>query len=231
MSASNTDTNLTASSYSFVPELIKEEYTNLRAALQLAQKRERTATRAEREDRTAERERLEREVDRARTRLDVAKRAEREREVMKQVKTEQKERAKEGKGTFHLKRGQYNRAGEAPVSSLTPLRLTVQGKRRICFSKLGSTLYKHKAERELSRRRSRRSKRRWRARKRRVDHSPRVRLGVAGLLVEKAMTEREGRSARRTCDVLIIRCSVDQHSEAVAPVNIIECIVIMSRSS
>ena len=45
-------------------------------------------------------------MNRARTRLDVARKAEREREVMKKVKQEQKERAKDGKGTFHLKRGE-----------------------------------------------------------------------------------------------------------------------------
>jgi len=106
MSAGNTDTNLTATSYSFVPKLIEEEYQNLRSALQLAVKRERTSPRHEREDRVAEREQLEREVNRARTRLDVARKAEREREVMKKVKQEQKERAKDGKGTFHLKRGE-----------------------------------------------------------------------------------------------------------------------------
>jgi hypothetical protein len=106
MSAGNTDTNLTASSYSFVPKLIEEEYQNLRSAYQLAVKRERTAPRHEKEDRIAEKEQLERDVNRARTRLDVARKAEREREVLKKVKTEQKERAKEGKGTFHLKRGQ-----------------------------------------------------------------------------------------------------------------------------
>jgi ribosomal RNA-processing protein 36 len=55
MSAGNTDTNLTATSYSFVPKLIEEEYQNLRSALQLAVKRERTSPRHEREDRVAER--------------------------------------------------------------------------------------------------------------------------------------------------------------------------------
>ena len=195
MSAGNTDTNLTASSYSFVPKLIEEEYQNLRSAYQLAVKRERTAPRHEKEDRIAEKEQLERDVNRARTRLDVARKAEREREVLKKVKTEQKERAKEGKGTFHLKRGEL-RAGRrrrsfGNVSLMQVHCMLSQAKRRIFCSRLDSRRFKPKEANEPSRRPSRRSKRRLLERRRRVDRLPRVRFRKAVVLVVVVVVEEE----------------------------------------
>jgi len=187
MSAGNTDTNLTASSYSFVPKLIEEEYQNLRSAYQLAVKRERTAPRHEKEDRIAEKEQLERDVNRARTRLDVARKAEREREVLKKVKTEQKERAKEGKGTFHLKRGQLRsvlRRYTFDDVSLMPLYdMLLQAKRRIFCSRLDSRRFKPKEANELSRRLSKRSKRRLLERRRRVDRLPRAHFRKVAVVV------------------------------------------------
>lgn len=104
ISAGNTDVNLTQRSYDFVPDLMRDEFHNLKAALALAQKRERTSPRAEREEREAERERLEREVARARSRVERYERETREREVSRKVKHEEREKRSEGNDGFYVKR-------------------------------------------------------------------------------------------------------------------------------
>lgn len=106
-SAATVDAGVTARSYSFVPDLMREELSTLQQALVLATKRERSSPRDEREERANERERLEREVARARSRLERHEREARERDVLQKVKREERAaRNDQGKEGFYVKRSE-----------------------------------------------------------------------------------------------------------------------------
>ncbi len=105
LSASNTDANLSRASYAFLPGLLRDEMKTLRGALTAATKAERSAPAADRAQRAAEREHLEGELARVRSRVERTEREEREREALRRVKKAEREKRAEGKGEWHMKRG------------------------------------------------------------------------------------------------------------------------------
>lgn len=98
--------HLHSQAYSFLPELLKNEYHDLRRAVAAAQKIERTCPMREKEARTEERERLELDLGRLRTKMDRSKAEAREREVLAQVKKEEREKQGDGKGAWYMKKGE-----------------------------------------------------------------------------------------------------------------------------
>jgi ribosomal RNA-processing protein 36 len=98
--------HLHAQAYSFLPDLLKNEYHDLRRAVAAAQKIERTCPLREKEQRTAEREQLELDLGRLRTKMDRGKVETREREVLAQVKKAEREKRDEGKGAWYMKKGE-----------------------------------------------------------------------------------------------------------------------------
>jgi ribosomal RNA-processing protein 36 len=109
---------------------MSEEYQNMRAALREALKKERSAPWAEQEQRRAEREEVEMHLAKARSRYERYQREQREKKVLQEVKKEERAKQAEGKGEWHMKRG------ESLESPLTSARLTahpsLQPTRRIC---------------------------------------------------------------------------------------------------
>lgn len=92
-------------SYDFLPELLQEELQGATTAVKMALKAERTCSWAEKPMRTAERERLELELARLRTRVDRARTAAREREALSKAKREERQKRDEGKGAWYMKNG------------------------------------------------------------------------------------------------------------------------------
>ncbi len=82
------------------------ELSTLRSALAHAHKLEKSAPAGyQRDQAVEERERLDREVNRARARLELGERERREREVLGRMKKEEREKRGEGKGSWYLKKG------------------------------------------------------------------------------------------------------------------------------
>jgi ribosomal RNA-processing protein 36 len=77
----------------------------LRQDLIAAQKLEKSCPLRDKPARTAERDEIERSVARLRTRLDKQKRETREREVLADVKREERKKREEGKGAWYMKKG------------------------------------------------------------------------------------------------------------------------------
>ena len=88
--------------------MLRAEVSSLKAAAKLATKAERTCAWAEKPARTAERERLEGELGRLRTRLERTERESRDREVLAGVKRQEREKQKQGKGAWFMKKGASN---------------------------------------------------------------------------------------------------------------------------
>lgn len=86
--------------------MMSEEYQNMRAALREALKRERSAPWAEQEQRRAEREEIELHLAKARSRYERYQREQREKKVLQEVKKEERAKQAEGKGEWHMKRGE-----------------------------------------------------------------------------------------------------------------------------
>ena len=91
--------------YTFLPQLLSEEFASLKTALNAATKAERTCARADKESWSSEKERLERQLAQTRTRLERTQREARERDVLAKAKKEEREKRKEGKGAWHMKKG------------------------------------------------------------------------------------------------------------------------------
>ncbi|KAJ9119777.1 hypothetical protein QFC22_003487 [Naganishia vaughanmartiniae] len=87
--------------------LMSEEYHNLRKALKVALKQERSAPFAEQEQRRQEREEVEMHLAKARSRYERYEREQREKKVLQQVKKEEKAKRAEGKGEWYMKSGKY----------------------------------------------------------------------------------------------------------------------------
>jgi hypothetical protein len=98
--------HLHSQAYSFLPDMLKNEFHDLRRAVAAAQKAERTCPMREKEARVEERERLELDLGRLRTKMDRSKAEAREREVLAQVKKEERDKRGEGKGAWYMKKGQ-----------------------------------------------------------------------------------------------------------------------------
>ncbi|WVR08082.1 hypothetical protein IAU60_005128 [Kwoniella sp. DSM 27419] len=106
VSAGSLDAHLHSQGYSFLPSMLKEEMTSLKKALSVAQKAERTCPWAEKPARTAEREQIELQLGRVRTRLVRDQRDTAEREVLAKVKKEEREKRAQGKGAWFMKKGE-----------------------------------------------------------------------------------------------------------------------------
>ncbi|WWC65813.1 uncharacterized protein I303_108435 [Kwoniella dejecticola CBS 10117] len=106
VSAGNLDAHLHNASYDFLPSMLKEEMANLRTALKTAEKVERSCPWAEKPMRTAEREAIELQLGRLRTKLVKHENEERERNVLSKVKKEERAKRAEGKGAWYLKKSE-----------------------------------------------------------------------------------------------------------------------------
>ncbi|WWC95793.1 hypothetical protein V866_002659 [Kwoniella sp. B9012] len=106
VSAGNLDAHLHSASYSFLPSMLKEELSSLKIALAQAQKIERTCPWAEKPARTAERENIELDLGRVRTRLVKSQNEERERNVLAKMKKEEREKREQGKGAWYMKKSE-----------------------------------------------------------------------------------------------------------------------------
>ncbi|KAK6908487.1 hypothetical protein I203_102489 [Kwoniella mangroviensis CBS 8507] len=106
VSAGNLDAHLHSASYSFLPSILKEELSSLKTALAQAQKIERTCPWAEKAARTAEREKIELDLGRVRTRLVKSQNEERERNVLARMKKEEREKREQGKGAWFMKKSE-----------------------------------------------------------------------------------------------------------------------------
>ncbi|WVW86961.1 hypothetical protein I302_109017 [Kwoniella bestiolae CBS 10118] len=106
ISAGNLDAHLHSASYSFLPSMLKEELSSLKTALVQAQKLERTCPWAEKPARTAEREKIELQLGRVRTRLVKSDNEERERNVLAKMKREEREKREQGKGAWYMKKSE-----------------------------------------------------------------------------------------------------------------------------
>ncbi|KAK4688673.1 ribosomal RNA-processing protein 36, partial [Tremellales sp. Uapishka_1] len=106
LSAGQIDPHLHAQAYDFLPTLAKTELAQLKVAVGVAAKAERTCTWAEKPARTAERERLEADLGKLRTRLERTERDRREREVLAKAKKEEWDKRKEGKGGWYMKKSE-----------------------------------------------------------------------------------------------------------------------------
>ena len=80
---------------------------SLKTALAVALKAERTCPWVEKPARTAEREKLEQDLGRVRTRLERTEREARERQVLAVFKREEREKQSRGKGAWYMKKGQF----------------------------------------------------------------------------------------------------------------------------
>ncbi|WVQ96029.1 hypothetical protein IAU59_003129 [Kwoniella sp. CBS 9459] len=106
VSAGTLDAHLHSQSYSFLPSILKEELSSLKQALFAAQKAERTCPWAEKAARTAERERIELQLGKVRTRLVRSERETAERDVLAKAKKEEREKRASGKGAWYMKKGE-----------------------------------------------------------------------------------------------------------------------------
>ena len=105
VSAGRIDPHLHTKAYEFLPNLLRTELKDLRTAVTLAKKAERTCSWADKPTRTAERERLEGELGRLRTKFERTERETRERDVLATMKKEEREKRKQGKGEWFMKKG------------------------------------------------------------------------------------------------------------------------------
>ncbi|OCF35205.1 rRNA biogenesis protein RRP36 [Kwoniella heveanensis BCC8398] len=106
VSAGTLDAHLHSQSYSFLPSILKEELSSLKQALSAAQKAERTCPWAEKPARTAERERIELQLGKVRTKLVRSERETAERDVLAKAKKEEREKRASGKGAWYMKKGE-----------------------------------------------------------------------------------------------------------------------------
>ncbi|EIW71549.1 hypothetical protein TREMEDRAFT_27647 [Tremella mesenterica DSM 1558] len=106
VSAGRVDPHLHSKSYDFLPDLLKDEMAILRTALNTAVKAERNCPWSEKTIRTAERERIERDLGQLRTKMDRTQREARERQVLAEVKREEREKREKGKGAWYLKKSE-----------------------------------------------------------------------------------------------------------------------------
>lgn len=106
LSAEKANADVHAKRYGFVPDLLASELADLQQQVAAAKKAEKACKLVEKPRFTAAREEIERELARVRSRLDRARREQREREVMAKVRAEENEKRKEGKGAWYLKKAE-----------------------------------------------------------------------------------------------------------------------------
>ncbi|KAL1406459.1 rRNA biogenesis protein rrp36 [Vanrija albida] len=106
LSAGQVDAHLHAQGYAFLPKLLRDELSNLRKAVTAATKAEKTCKLYEKPRFTAERERLELELARVRTKVERTERETRNREVLSAAKREEREKREQGKGAWFMKKSE-----------------------------------------------------------------------------------------------------------------------------
>ena len=163
VSAGHANADLHSKSYSFLPDLLRQEFSGLKEAVAAAKKAEKNCPWAEKPMRTAERERLEVQMGQVRTKLVRTEKEAMEREVLAKAKKEEREKRTQGKAAWFMKKG------ESPKCSCI-LKLTgnQQARRKTCFSKRVSRHSRNKGERQLSKNLWRRRGRSLRARRQRA---------------------------------------------------------------
>lgn len=108
MSSSAVDPHLQSQTYSFLPKILKDELAGLRTAVQMATKAERHCPLADKPARIAERQMLELELGKLRTKIERGEREAKERETLSKVKKVENEKRKEGKGAWYMKKSESN---------------------------------------------------------------------------------------------------------------------------
>ncbi|ODN98101.1 hypothetical protein I350_07743 [Cryptococcus amylolentus CBS 6273] len=106
LSAGHANADLHHKSYSFLPSLLKEELVSLKAQVAAAKKAEKQCSLRDKPQRVEERERLEEEMGRVRTRLARGEKEELERETLAKAKREEREKRESGKGAWYMKKGE-----------------------------------------------------------------------------------------------------------------------------
>ncbi|ODO08497.1 rRNA biogenesis protein RRP36 [Cryptococcus wingfieldii CBS 7118] len=106
LSAGHANADLHHKSYSFLPSLLKEELVSLKAQVAAAKKAEKQCSLRDKPQRVEERERLEEEMGRVRTRLARGEKEELERETLAKAKKEEREKRESGKGAWYMKKGE-----------------------------------------------------------------------------------------------------------------------------
>jgi ribosomal RNA-processing protein 36 len=107
MSSSSIDPHLASQSYSFLPKILKDDLSALRTAVQMAQKAEKTCPLSAKPARVAEREMLELQLGKLRTKIERGEREAKEREVLAGAKREENSKRKEGKGAWYMKKSMF----------------------------------------------------------------------------------------------------------------------------
>jgi ribosomal RNA-processing protein 36 len=107
LSAGQVDQHLHSQAYNFLPSLLRDEMHSLRRQVGLAAKAERSCQLVEKPHFTAERERLEIELGRLRTKVERREREERERVVLAGAKKEEREKREAGKGAYYMKECEF----------------------------------------------------------------------------------------------------------------------------
>ncbi|AAW44672.2 hypothetical protein CNG02910 [Cryptococcus deneoformans JEC21] len=106
VSAGHANADLHSKSYSFLPDLLRQEFSGLKEAVAAAKKAEKNCPWAEKPMRTAERERLEVQMGQVRTKLVRTEKEAMEREVLAKAKKEEREKRTQGKAAWFMKKGE-----------------------------------------------------------------------------------------------------------------------------
>ncbi|WVQ77725.1 hypothetical protein IAR50_007415 [Cryptococcus sp. DSM 104548] len=106
LSAGHANADLHHKSYSFLPSLLKEELASLKVQVAAAKKAEKQCSLRDKPQRVEERERLEEEMGRVRTRLARGEKEELERGTLAKAKKEEREKRESGKGAWYMKKGE-----------------------------------------------------------------------------------------------------------------------------
>lgn len=148
VSAGQVDANLHAQGYKFLPDMLRGEVRELFAAVKSALKAEKTCKLIEKPLYTAEREALEKDLARVRTKLERAEREQRERDVLQKYKREERDKQASGKGAWFMKDGTSRLDGDTGEEE-TDMQ---QPRRRIFSSRRASRTWSSAAASARSRR-------------------------------------------------------------------------------
>lgn len=163
VSAGHANADLHSKSYSFLPDLLRQEFSGLKEAVAAAKKAEKNCSWAEKPMKTAERERLEVQMGQVRTKLVRTEKESMEREILAKAKKEEREKRTQGKGAWYMKKG------ESPeCRCIFKLTGNQQARKKTCFSKRVSRHSRNKGGRQRSKSLWRRRGRSLRARRKRV---------------------------------------------------------------
>ena len=97
------DADIHSRSYSIITEAMRQDYKDVHDKLVIAKRAERSCPPGERDMRMAERQALDVQADRLRTRLDAVDKVDRERAVLSQAKRQEREQQRGGKGAWFMK--------------------------------------------------------------------------------------------------------------------------------